>query len=106
MIAEHKTEDGFVITVYSACYMDYGVRVEKDGGTVFDNPCYLSNDSYGVKPTEKYEGDYDAAERARYDGSDDEDPFEPWTEKDWQDMLKREEYELLEGAGVYDESRH
>jgi len=40
--------DGVLWTVetYSACYMDVGVRVSRDGETVWSNPHYLSTDGF------------------------------------------------------------
>lgn len=48
------TDDKFTLTVYDSGYVDcMGLRVEgPDGGTVFDNPCYLGNEQFfTVDPT-------------------------------------------------------
>ena len=47
-IEMNKEIDGVLWTVetYSACYMDMGVRVSRDGETVWSNPHYLSTDGF------------------------------------------------------------
>ena len=46
--------DGVLWTVetYSACYTDMGVRVSRDGETVWSNPHYLSTDGFDPDESE------------------------------------------------------
>ena len=39
--------DGYELTVHHSAFWDYGFRVDKDGETLFNNPCFLSAESYG-----------------------------------------------------------
>jgi hypothetical protein len=83
MIAEHTTEDGFTLCVFSACYLDYGLKITDAGGNeLFYNPCCLSNESYG----------------AHYEDEDGEllDEGIPWTDEEWKECLADEADDHLE----------
>lgn len=97
MLAEHTTPEGYKLIVFSAMFMDWGLRIEDpDGKEVFYNPHYLSNDSYGRKPnSDKYE-EWDEAEAAAMDGDD--DAFVPWDTGDWTECLREQSDDLLEGV--------
>jgi len=91
MIAEHITEDGYILRVFSTCYMDWGLEVLKpNGDELFYSPHYLSNECYGTH-TEDEEGD------VLEEGI-------PWTEKEWEQRLKEEADDLLEGCEAFDAS--
>jgi len=97
MLGEHKTTEGFTLIAYSAAYMDWGLSIrDSEGNTVFSNPHYLSNDSYGRKPHPKFDDDWDAAETASLDGDD--NAFVPWEQSDWEGCLREQADDLIEGA--------
>lgn len=94
MIASHTTDDGFVLSVHGSLYVDWGLAIHnKDGDQLFYNPCCLSNESWGSKPSDKYD-DWEAAEEASLKG--DHNAFVPWEESDWVERLKEEADELIE----------
>lgn len=98
MIAEHKTEDGWTLQVYSSLYLDWGLRILRpDGSELMDSPHFLSAESYGFSPA----GDltWEEAEEA----SPYVDAWEPWTEKEWKEALANEADELIEACGGWDE---
>ena len=95
MIAEHKTKDGYTLTVYSTMYLDWGLTITRPDGTeLMSNPHCLSCDLYGASPP----GDmtWDEAMDAGVE-------FEPWTDKDWAECLASEADELIEAYGGWDE---
>ena len=79
----HKTEDGYSLCAYSTGYMDWGLKVTNPEGIVLlDNPHYLSNDSWGFN-----EPEYGDASRC-----------EPWSDREWEDALKQQADDLIEGV--------
>lgn len=95
MGASITTEDGYTLTVVHSLYVDYGLLISKGEEELFYNPCCLSNDSYGSKPNPDRFDDWDEAEAASLEGDD--DAFVPWTEADWEERLRDEADEMIEG---------
>ena len=115
MIAEHKTEDGWTLTVYSSLYMDWGLTITRpDGSELMTNPHCLSCESYGASPPDGMDWD-EAIRGARAAGVCDSSPlldaaiemeeveWVPWTEAEWIECLKGEADSLIEGYGGWDE---
>jgi len=98
-IATYTTDDGYTLEVFSSLYVDWGLRISKEGEEedVFYHACFLSNESHGRKPNEEagYD-DWDEAEKAALDGAG--DAFVEWDEDDWLEWLKEEADELLEAC--------
>ena len=94
MIAEHKTEDGWTLTVYSSLYIDWGLTITRpDGSELMTNPHCLSCESYGASPPEGMDWD-EATEAGEYT---------VWGEEEWIECLKGEADSLSEGYGGWDE---
>jgi hypothetical protein len=53
-------------------YMDWGFEIQRDGETVFYNPCFLSAESYGFYFDDMVEGQEEAEE---------------WNSDDWQSAI-------------------
>lgn len=96
----HTTEDGFRLSVFSTMYMDWGLRIDHGGETVFYNPHCLSNESYGRKPARRFDGDWDAAEQWELTATPKQQAATPawvaWTDADWRECLANEADELIE----------
>jgi hypothetical protein len=98
MIAEHKTEDGWTLTVYSSLYMDWGLTITRpDGSELMTNPHCLSCESYGVNPPDGMDWDEAIREGVAYTLA------VPWTEAEWIECLASQADELIEGYGGWDE---
>ena len=100
MIAEHRTDDGYTLTVFSSLYLDWGLTITRPDGTeLLSNPHCLSSEHYGASPPDGM--DWDEAMDALIDCG--VDYFEPWTDKDWAECLASEADELIEAYGGWDE---
>lgn len=93
-IAQHITPDGYQIRVFSSMYLDYGLEISRFGKDLYYSPSALSNESYGSKPAERFDGEWEDAEKASLDGDD--SAFIEWTEKDWEVSLEAESDALIE----------
>lgn len=100
MIANYKTENGFRLSVFSTVYMDWGLRIDHGGETVFYSPHCLSNESYGRKPAPRFNGDWDAAEEWELNATPKQQAATPawveWTSKDWHECLEAEADTFIE----------
>ena len=78
-----RTEDGFVIRVFSSMYIDWGLEIKKSGGEdVFYSPSALSNESYGFHWED-----------------DDGEPLDEgisWTDQEWRETLESEADDFIE----------
>lgn len=83
---EYTDPDGFTLRVFSSLYVDWGLEITKDGETIFYSPHALSAESYGFKPPDDYDGEWD-----KYEGE-----WKRWTDEEWVECLKREADELIE----------
>ena len=71
------------ICAYSSGYLDWGLKITDDlGFVVFNNPHYLSNDSWGFNDPE----DEDSDERIS------------WTDLEWEKALEEQADNLIEGV--------
>lgn len=83
MIAEHTTEDGFSLRVFSSLYVDYGLEiVDAEGNELYYSPCCLSNESYGAHCEDE-------------DGNLLDEGI-PWTDEEWKECLASEADDFLE----------
>jgi hypothetical protein len=90
------TQDGITLIAFGAAFIDYGLKIvdEHDDEIVyFYSPHYLSSDSYGIKPAERYD-DWEEAEEAAQRGEN--DAFTQWDSEDWSDRLEYEFDEIVE----------
>jgi hypothetical protein len=87
VIASHTTSDGFTLRVFSSLYLDYGLEILYRGESVFYGPCHLSAEHYGHSPAGELS--WEEAEAA--------DSWEAWTPKDWEDCLRDDAWELVDG---------
>ena len=95
MLGSHTTEEGFTLRAFGSLYMDYGLEIlNKEGESLYYSPCCLSNESYGRKPSDRFD-DWEDADKAEMDG--DTDAFVPWTEADWVESLRSEANDFIEG---------
>lgn len=94
MLGRTTTKDGFVIEAFETMYVDYGLRISRQGVDLFYSPHCLSRDSWGSKPAERFADDWYAAERAALDG--DKDAFVLWSPADWHDRLVSEADAFIE----------
>ncbi len=76
------TDDGYVLSVRSSMYVDWGLEIRVRCKEVFYNPHCLSNDSYGCRWTD--------------DDGNDLDEGIPWTDKEWREHLRAEADALIE----------
>ena len=91
-LGTYTTPEGYTLTAYSSLYLDYGICItNKDGETVIDLPCALSNEYYGSNPNP---GLFDSWEEA--EDSDLPDAFVPWGESEWKSCLASEADDLIE----------
>ena len=94
MFAEHVTEDGFKLQVFTSLYMDWGLAIyNPDGDLVLENFHALSNECYGLKENDRYD-DMESACKDYDNGVD--DALVPWTEQDWGFFLALEADNLIE----------
>ena len=77
----HRTYDGHTICAYSSGYLDWGLKITNDlGFVVFNNPHYLSNDSWGFNDPE----DEDSDERIS------------WSDREWKKALRDRADEFMD----------
>lgn len=87
MAAQYTTKDGFTLHIHSAGYIDWAFSIEKDGETIFSNPCFLDNGSCGWNQPE----DEETGEPLEEEGTE-------WTEEEWNEYFSWEADNLLESA--------